>query len=193
MKIPVLGCDPSLRNWGLASATLDLDTGMLSDIFLDIAETTKTTNKQLRVNSDDINRCHLLASKVIPLAQKAKYVFIEVPVGSQNADSMKSYGVCCGIIGVMQYLGISVVQVIPSDVKLTFTGKATATKSEMISTAVSLYPNTNWPINKNNKSVKLCAEHMADAIASIHAGVKSQEFQSYLLAYKHHANHSKQS
>ena len=182
MKIPVLGCDPSLRSWGMAEAMLDLNTGLLSDIKLLIAKTAKSTNKQLRTNSDDISRCHILASTVIPLAQKAKYVFAEIPVGSQSASGMKSYGVCCGIIGAMQALNVQVIQVNPIEVKQTFVGSPTATKQQMIDKAIELYPEANWPKLKGG-SIKLEAEHMADAIAAIHAGVNTPEFKNIVKLF----------
>lgn len=183
MKVPVLGCDPSFRSWGLASALLDLDTGLLSDVQLDTAITAKSPNKQLRTNSDDVLRCISLADKVIPLAQKAKYVFAEIPVGSQSADAMKSYGVCCALIGAMSHLGINVIQVTPAEVKLCFAGSVTATKKQMIDTGFQLYPEANWPKDKKG-DVLMKSEHMADALAAIHAGVNTAAFKNILTVYK---------
>ena len=64
MKIPVLGCDPSLSNWGLARGMLDLDTGTFEDVELLLIETKPDDTKQVRQNSKDINRCDAIAAGV---------------------------------------------------------------------------------------------------------------------------------
>ena len=38
MEISVLGMDPSLRNWGLAEASLNLKTGILTTPFLSLVQ-----------------------------------------------------------------------------------------------------------------------------------------------------------
>ena len=184
MKVPVLGFDPSYRSWGIAFANYNLDTGLLEDVELNIFTTEKTTNKQLRVNSDDLQRCRLLASNLFSLVQKAEYIFAEVPVGSQSSDAMKSYGICCALIAALQSQGNEVIQVTPEEVKLSLFGSASATKKEMIQKAYELFPRTNWPI-KSGKVVSSKAEHMADAIGAILAGIKTPEFNAYIKAYNH--------
>lgn len=195
MKVPVLGFDPSYRSWGIAQAMLNLDTGLLENLHVGIINTEKSTNKQLRVNSDDLNRCKTLASGVFPLAKQAEFIFAEVPVGSQSSDAMKSYGVCCAILGSLLSQGHNVIQVTPEEVKLSLFGSAFATKKEMIQKAFELFPDANWP-KHGNKLVLSKAEHMADAIGAILAGIKTPDFQSTLKAYNlfkenQHANHTR--
>ena len=56
---------------------------------------------------------------------------------------------------------------------------------EMINQAVALYPDANWPM-RGGKIVAGTAEHMADAIAAIHAGVNTPEFTNLMkLLIKH--------
>lgn len=178
MKIPVVGFDPSLRNWGIASGTLDLKTGYLDDLSLQLIETTKGTAKQVRVNSDDMARAEELAQAAIKAGQAAKAVFVEVPVGSQNASGMKSYGVVLGILGALRAMGIQVIEVTPTEVKKTFTGDKNASKRQMIDQAVALYPTANFPRHRGQVAEK--AEHVADAIAAIHAGVCTPVFQNIM-------------
>lgn len=190
MKIQVCGMDPSLTHWGMAEATLDLDGGYLEDVRLSIAVTAKGKNKQIRTNADDVDRALLLGSAVLPVAKTAKVIFVEVPVGSQNASGMKSYGVCCGILGMLRALDIQIIHVDPAAVKRCFTGNQNASKAEMIARALKDYPDANWPRHQRNGSLFKKgdltgdAEHLADAIAAIEAGVQTPEFLNVMRILK---------
>lgn len=175
MKISVLGMDPSLSNWGMASATLDLETGFLTDVKVGVEQTSPDKAKQVRQNSADLVRTEALSKAVLFAADSAKVSFVEVPVGSQSARAMMSYGACLGILGVMRAQGHQIIEVNPTDVKKIFTGNKTATKELMINTAIALYPDAGWPTH-NGKITKSKCEHMADAIAAIHAGARTPEF-----------------
>ncbi len=182
MKISVLGMDPSLRNWGLASSLLDLETGYLDNPHLSLICPKDLEGKQVRKNSSDLHLAEQLATEVIAAAQKAKVLFVEVPVGSQSARAMASYGVCVGVLGAVRALGIPLIEVSPLEVKLAFTGSRNATKELMISTAVNQYPNANFPMHHGKITSK--AEHVADAIAAIHAGVNTSSFQNLMRLFK---------
>ncbi|UZV39844.1 holliday junction resolvase [Xanthomonas virus PB119] len=181
MKIPVLGMDPSLRNWGLAEATLCLDTGILSTPVLSTIHTSADDSKQVRQNSKDLQTAEELAKGALAAARRAKVVFVEVPVGSQSARAMASYGTCVGVLGAIRAEGIPLIEVTPLEVKTHFTGKKTATKEEMIKAALTFYPDANWPRHKGKVVAK--AEHMADAVASIHAGVHTPVFQQLMRLF----------
>ena len=178
MKIPVLGMDPSLRNWGLAEATLCLDTGILSTPVLSTIHTNVDESKQVRQNSKDLQTAEQLARGALAAARRAKVVFVEVPVGSQSARAMASYGTCVGVLGAIRAEGIQLIEVTPLEVKTHLAGKKTATKEEMIEAAVGYYPDANWPRQKGKVVAK--AEHMADAIGTIHAGVHTPMFQQLM-------------
>lgn len=181
MKIPVVGFDPSLRNWGVAEGTLDLTTGYLNSLHLSIIETKEMKGKQVRQNSTDLHIAEQLAKGALLAARKAKIIFVEVPVGSQSARAMASYGVCVGVLGAIQSEGIPLIEVTAMEVKKTFTGNKNATKDEMIVQAVSLYPNANFP--RHGGKITNKAEHVADAIAAIHAGVLTPMFQNLMRLY----------
>lgn len=182
MLISVLGMDPSLRSWGLAEAQLDLDTGILSTPVLTTVRPKDIKGKQVRQNSNDLHLAEELASVVLPAAQKAKAVFVEVPVGSQSARSMASYGVCVGVLGTIRALGVPLIEVTATENKKIFTGNKNATKRQMIDKAIELYPESNFPIFRGE--VADTAEHVADAIASIHAGVHTPMFQNLLRLFQ---------
>jgi Holliday junction resolvasome RuvABC endonuclease subunit len=183
VKIPVLGMDPSLRNWGLATAMLDLDGGYLDTPHLDLICPEDIEGKQVRQNSNDIHLAECLAKVVMPMARKAKVVFVECPVGSQSSRAMASYGVCVGILGAIRAEGIPLIEVTPKEVKVALAGIKTATKKQMIDKGVELYPKANWPTH-NGKISAAKAEHVADAIAAIHAGVRTPTFQNLMRLFQ---------
>ena len=178
MRVPVVGFDPSLRNWGIARGTLDLDTGYLEDLNLSVVRPKDLVGKQVRQNSNDIHIATQLCEEAFFAAKKAKVIFVEPPVGSQSARAMASYGICLGIIGAIKALGIPFIEVTAFESKQCFTGNRLATKEEMIARAVELYPNANFPRHKG--AITSNAEHVADAIAAIHAGVQTSVFQNLM-------------
>lgn len=183
MKILVAGMDPSFTSWGTAEGTLDLTTGFLDEVTLDIAKTEKGSAKQVRVNSDDLLRCEYLAAKAFEVGQRCKVIFVECPVGSQSANAMKSYGACVGVLGALRSQGIQVIEVTAFEVKKALTGNKNATKGEMIKAAMALYPDANWPMQTQKGVTSVVAgtaEHMADAIGAIHAGVCTPVFQNLM-------------
>lgn len=183
MRIPIIGMDPSFRNWGLAAAELDLETGILSTPHLSVIKTgEEPKGKQVRQNSYDLEAAEFLAKNIFPEAQKAKAVFVEVPHGSQSAAAMKGYGICLGVLGSLRSFGIPIIEVSEMESKKLFTGNRKATKEQMIAKAMEHYPEANWPYHQGHVSAAK-AEHMADAIAAIHAGVNTQLFQSIMRLY----------
>lgn len=186
MKITVLGMDPSLRNWGLASGLLDLTTGILDDPLLELICPTDLAGKQVRQNSSDLHLAEQIATQAIPAARKAKAIFVEVPVGSQSSRAMASYGVCVGVLGTIRALGVPLIEVTATEVKLALTADKLATKAKMIAEATKLYPNSNWtgfyPGQRKGK-VSDKAEHVADAIGAIHAGVNTSTFRNLMRLF----------
>lgn len=182
MKIAVCGMDPSLRNWGIAEAILDLETGFLDTPALTLIETKDISGKQVRQNSNDLSLAQQICDVAIPIARKAKAIFVEVPVGSQSARAMASYGVCVGILGSIRSLGIPIIEVTATEVKKTFTGDPVATKSQMIQQALLEYPSANFP--RHGGKIVAKAEHVADAIAAIHAGVQTPAFLNIMRIIK---------
>ncbi len=181
MKIPVLGMDPSLRHWGLASAEIDLITGVLSTPIGSIVEPKDPEGKQVRQNSKDLALSEQLAVAVIEASKLAKCIFVECPVGSQSARAMASYGITIGVLGAVRSLGIPLIEVTATENKKIFTGVGTATKLQMINAAVGYYPDLILPLHRGKIQDK--AEHIADAIASIHAGVRTPLFQNLLRLF----------
>lgn len=183
MKIPVVGFDPSMSNWGIASAMLDLTTGVMDTPVLTTISPDEISTKSVRTNSKDLHRAEQLAKAALTAARAAKTIFVEVPVGSQSARAMASYGVCIGILAVLRAEGLPLVEVTPTEVKVAMTGDKNATKQQMIDAAMSYYPAAIFPSHHGKLSFSK-AEHVADAIGAIHAGVMTPMFQNLLRLFQ---------
>ena len=186
--LSVVGMDPSLRNWGIAKGVLIPSQGMQVRIdWLDVIQPVLPTGKQVRQNSVDLESAKQLCEAAWKAAQGAHAVFVEVPVGSQSARAMASYGICVGVLGALRTSGVPFFEVTPTEVKLFSVGKKTATKAEMIEWGVKQHPEAQWPTYLSNGTMKISeakAEHMADAIAAIYAGIACNSFQQMLTFMK---------
>jgi len=182
-KLKFVGCDPSLRNWGLAVATFDTATQTLTVNELVLTCPDLPKGKQVRQNSLDLESASQLYESTIATVRGADAVFVEVPVGSQSARAMASYGICVGVLGALRANSVPFFEVTPSEVKLAGAGSKTATKQEMIAWAMNKHPEANWPTYKQNgKSLvsEAKAEHQADAVATIYAGMTCNSFKQML-------------
>jgi len=182
-RLNVVGFDPSLRNWGIACGTYDTDSGIVSIAHLDVIQPVLPTGKQVRVNSGDLASAVQLALGAMRVIDGAQAIFVEVPVGSQSARAMASYGICVGVLGGLRAQGIPFFEVTPTEVKMTAAGKRTATKQDMIQWAMDKHAEAPWPRYQSRGHIKVSeakAEHMADAVAAIHAGIASNPFRQAL-------------
>ena len=179
--LKVVGFDPSLRNWGISKGVLSPDGLQIHQVDLINPELPK--GKQVRQNSLDLESAKQLCQAAIDAAKDADAIFVEVPVGSQSARAMASYGIVCGVLGALRATGIPFFEVTPNEVKLVSVGKKTATKQEMIEWAINAHPEANWPVYNRQGKLQVSeakAEHMADATAAIYAGIATNEFQQLL-------------
>ncbi len=196
MKIKVVGIDPALSNLGIAIGEIDLDYPTALHITdLKLAQTAdgkiekfmRTTNGKVKkkrvmpkgktVGSDDVRRARILSMALREAVKDADLVFAEVPIGSQSARAMVSYGISVGLIGSVAK---PLIQVSPSDVKLAGCNEATATKQEMIEAAISLFPDAPWIRSKQKRNgaypITGENEHLADACFIIKAGMQTETF-----------------
>jgi len=181
--INVIGFDPSMNNWGIAAGRYDTDLNKLTIIHLDVTNAVLPTGKQVRQNSKDIECATQLYAGAIAVLKDAQAIFIEVPVGSQSARAMASYGICCGILGGLRASGIPFYEMTPTEVKLAAHGTKTATKQQMIQWGVNKHPEAPWPTYRRGGQDVISeakAEHMADAIGAIYAGLASNAFKQSL-------------
>lgn len=175
-KITVLGMDPAMSNWGYAKGTLDLTTMKVEiDRVWTVVTEKASAKKKVRVSSDDIERARTLSEALEEACQDVQIAFAEIPHGSQSASGAKSRNMCIGILGQCR---VPLVQLQEQDVKLRTTGKKTATKADAIKWAFERHPDTTWKLRKGYPLAN--QEHNADAIATIYAGIKDDQFQAAL-------------
>ena len=181
--LKLIGMDPSLRNWGLATGYYCLETRQLQILHLELTNPVLPTGKQVRQNNKDLESAFQLYKGAVAAAEGAHAVFVEVPVGSQSARAMASYGVCVGVLGALRANGVPFFEVTPNEVKLSTVGNKTATKEQMISWAMNRHLEAPWPMYKRHGVDQVSeaqAEHMADAVGAIYAGLACNPFQQML-------------
>ncbi len=182
-QIKLVGFDPALTNLGIAHAVYDLKTETLSIDNLTLVQTEGEAGKVVRKNSDDLRRAGVLYGGMLLACTGKAIAVAEIPVGTQSARGAMSNGI---LIGVLAACPIPLIQVQPTEVKMASTGIKTATKGEMIEWAMNKYPHLNWltrrlkgalvPVNAN--------EHLADACATLHAGVRTDQFKQMMALYR---------
>lgn len=176
-QLILCGLDPSLSNFGMVKGSIDLESGHFDLTKMELTKTAPIkAKKKARKNSEDLHRARDLFNSMTAFLKGVDMVFVEIPVGSQTARAMASYGIC---IGVLASIGIAMIQVTPAEVKIAATGNKTASKADMIDWATNTYPKADWLHRKVNgeKVLTSANEHLADATAAIHAGVATDEFQ----------------
>lgn len=176
-KINVVGFDPSFRNFGVAHATVDLSSNNHIDVkSLHLEVTEGMAGKTVRKNSDDLRCARQLQSMMMNACEGMQFAMIEIPSGTQSARASWALGVTLGVIASCP---IPIIQVTPAQVKMASVGRKTASKGHMIGWAIDMYPGLNWLMRKS-KGVMVpmnANEHLADAVAVLHAGVGSDQFK----------------
>lgn len=187
MKIKLIGCDPSMRNFGYATGLYDIDTGELEIIDLNLVETKpadKATKKLIRQNCQDLDSAQeQFRGMIAHVTQDVAFCIAEVPVGSQSARAMMSCGLC---IGVLSGCPVPIIPVTPTQVKKAGVGIGTATKDEMIAWATKRFPDAPWLTQKRKGAVEYLGknEHLADACACLLAGIETPEFKAAVAMMK---------
>jgi hypothetical protein len=177
--LPIAGLDMAFANTGIAYGEFNLDTGKIAvkDICLVSTEADKATKKVVRKSSDDLRRARESfrgTADFLKLYPQIKMLAAEVPSGAQSARASWALGIAVGVLGSLSH-GYSVVEVSPRETKEA-TGDKLADKEDVIAWAVGLYPDLPWKKVKG-RVTKAGNEHMADAIAIVHAATKTEQFK----------------
>ena len=167
-KLKIIGLDPSLSNWGIAY--MSYTPFNMELISTDIIQTKPLKKSNLSKAQQDMTRIDKLYIGVQEALEDADVVVIELPIGSQSARAMASYGACLGLISSINKPRIYVT---PNQVKKVV-GKNTTSKEEIIEWVNLKHPNI-LPKTKSK------AEHMADAVVAIYAAETQLR--------KHYENH----
>lgn len=173
--INAVGIDMAFANMGLARVKIEATPASVrircDEIHL--VSTKSQDRKEVRKSSDDLRRARELLARLESFCIGQQVAFAEVPSGSQNAAAARLLGVA---VGVLASCPIPVIEVSQLEVKMASVGKKKATKEEMIAWAVELYPEAPWLRDKKGKLLN-ANEHLADALATVEAGVRTEEFR----------------
>lgn len=173
--------DMSMRNCGLAFGTYDVGQATYNVGEIHLIQTFASKEKKVRKSALDYQACREMYIKMHGFinAYGPQVVFAEMPIGSQSANGMKSYGISIALLGT---IGVPVIQVTPNEVKVAAVASRTASKETMIAWAYRLFPDVQWLTRKIHGEVKLVNknEHMADAIGAAEAGIATDQFQQLL-------------
>lgn len=183
MNIQIVGIDPAIRNFGYAQAVYDVKTQSLSFTTVRLVSTEKDTCKTVRRNSDDLRRAATHLAALRAMCAGMNLAVAEIPTGTQSARGAMSNGISIGILAACP---LPLIQVLPHEVKMAAVGHKQAAKEEMIEWAMSKYPHLPWLLQeKNGKGFKkgepvAANEHLADAVAIVHAGIATEQFAQAL-------------
>jgi Holliday junction resolvasome RuvABC endonuclease subunit len=184
--IRVLGVDMAFANMGMVLVTVKEDLSIEVDDMC-LVRTTAQTGKAVRVSSDELRRAQDLRRGLLNFysntPQRPTHAIAEVPSGSQSASAARCLGIA---VGVLASCPIPIIEVSPMEVKAAVTGtrnrKVKATKKDVIAWAVDKWPSAPWIRvgGKPGARLTLDNEHLADALATVVAGLATPEFQRLL-------------
>lgn len=170
----VYALDVALRNCGVAVIQNHKNNWRL--IHDQIIKTKKTPG--LLVAEDEVCRMQHIMSELAKLYRRwVPTAFVaELPHGgARNAKAMRAMSLGKGgIIGAAATLGIPLIHVTPTEVKMAATGYKDAEKDEVIDEIVKLFPS----LKSKYRSERAASgwtdefEHVADAIGAFIAGKK---------------------
>lgn len=189
IPIRAIGIDLAFANTGLSLVELHPGPGgqlelRLQDLRLITTTISKESRKAVRKSSDELRRAREIHAGIAQWIDETSpsICFAEIPSGTQSASAARGLGIA---VGVLASFTIPLVEVNPMEVKNAVkSGKGNPTKAEIIAWATKLWPDAPW--RRHGGRITLDNEHLADAVAVVAAGVKSQPFQQ-LLALNPHA------
>ncbi|WP_374335331.1 hypothetical protein [Methyloversatilis sp.] len=170
-----------MSNWGIAVAMVDIDTLEVEIENLVLIETEPETKKGVRKDSDDLRRAHEVRDGMLLACIGAAFAISEVPFMTPQGYASANFN--SGLVtGVLASCPVPLIQVFPQEVKKLITGSRHAAKEEIIEWAAEKYPDAPWKkVKRGGKMVLTKAnEHLADAVAAIHAGLESDQFKQGL-------------
>lgn len=185
MKIKIVGFAPSMSNWGICKATLDVATLTWTVDDLILVETESESKKGVIKQSDDLRRAKIVQEGMIEACSDASFAISEIPFCNPAGYAGANFN--SGLVtGVLASCPIPLIQVFPSEVKQKATGIRSATKGEMIEWAMNRFPDAPWRMRtlKGKRVPTAANEHLADAVASINAGLDSTQLQQALAIYR---------
>lgn len=194
MLIRAVGIDAAFANMGFARVLVCSETEKITCQDLILASTEAEQQKVVRKSSDRLRRGAELRAAMLTACDGAVFAFVEVPSGTQSAAAAFGLGIA---VGILAGCPIPIIEVSPMEVKEAVAGKRVkqgASKAEVIAWAEARWPAAPWLRAKHKakaKGVTLPAgrltadnEHLADALASVVAGIQTPEFKRLITLMK---------
>lgn len=185
MKIRIAGFDPSTVAWGTAICLVDSDTLEIEVANLILTKTESEKKQGVDKSSDDLRRAQEQYRAVLEHTRGCALVVSEVPFMTPNGYAAANFNAGM-VLGILASSLIPLIQVRPLEVKRAAVGHTGACKEEMIEWGISKYPNAPWiTVKRGGKRVPTAAnEHLADAIAVVHAGIKTTQFRQAMDLFR---------
>lgn len=183
MLIKIVGIDISLNNLGASQCLYDTEREKLTIQQVGTFCPCVSKNKQVRQNSKDLEQGLQLYQALLNVCKDAQVICVEIPHGSQSARAMASYGICIGVLSALKQNSKAVfIEVSALEVKQTV-GKPNATKKEVVAWVLQQHPHA--PLSTYKGEINMTkAEHQADSIVAIYAGMKTEVFKTFYQILK---------
>jgi len=196
-EIKVVAFDPSMTNFGVCLASVDVMTLKPRIEGLELFKTDSDVSKGVKKNSDDLRRAQEQFKNMVRMCEGRAVAIAEIPMQvtphrgmlpSVAASASYSAGI---MIGVLSACNIPLIQVFPQDVKMSVIGRRNAAKEEMIEWAMERYPDAPWRMRKVKRKdgsgynlVPMADnEHLADAVAILETGLMTPDFKQMVAAF----------
>jgi hypothetical protein len=183
--IKAVGIDAAFANMGFALVEIIIQHGhppIVKCLGLTLVSTTVTEDrKAVRKSSTELRRAKELHTALQAQCQGVQIAFAEVPSGSQSAAAARALGIA---VGVLSSCPVPIIEVSPMEVKFAVlpNKKIKVTKDYIIQWAVKLWPTANWLRARDAHIIK-DNEHLADALATVMAGIATPEFQRLIAIH----------
>lgn len=185
MKINITAFDPSTTNFGICKARVDIHTLEIEVADLILFKTENEVKKGVIKTSDDLRRAREIVEVARESIKDASIIVSEIPLGtaSLHNNAIMNSGV---MIGILASIDAPIIQVSPADVKIAAVGHRHACKEEMIEWAIAKHPDAPWLMRKLKGKLYPTAanEHLADALATVYACVRTQQFKQAIALFK---------
>lgn len=168
----VVGLDPALANLGMVKAVVNTATLKVVRVEeMKLVRTAPTDQAGVIKNHDRMRRGRELLQEIRNFCYQASLTFAEIPEGSKSSDAAAALAMTMGILCACPN---RLVEVRPREVKA-ITGFPTADKERMRQWAYDLQPDAPWVVYRGKRVA--ANEHLADALATLVAGVHKPEFR----------------
>lgn len=195
-KLGVVSFDPSMSNFGICEALVNLEDYSFEPVKLTLISTEREETKTVIKTSDDLRRARIVLEAMHRACEGKAIAFSEIPLGtaSKYANAILNSGM---MVGILASCPIPLIEMSPKEVKEATIGFRNAQKEEMIEWGLSRYPNVpGWlfHMRKGKQVPNKDNEHLADALAVMEAGVQDFRFKqatsvlrTHMLGMKQHA------